>query len=217
MATAAIRFQQSHMNGGRTAEPRRSAVLRLLQAERSDEIFPLLLEEIIAEGNPRALVAEADLETDSVSPTAALNWPQAQLKKFSSSLVIEEHPLIAVLHAMQPRVLRRSSLSTRALYIHPILYSQRNHCWEANRLRTDSCLAMQNFHHEKRVSLEDQVCSTCEIRGYAATVVVELPRNYTEKNIARLAELIDLVNSYRSRLFKMEHHRHRLRDMEITI
>jgi signal transduction histidine kinase len=205
------------MNGGRTAEPRLPVMLRLLQAERSDEIFPLLLEEVIALGNPRALVAEVNLETDEVAPTVALNWPQAQLKKFTSSLLVEEHPLIRALYAVRPQVLRRSSVSTRPLYIHPILYSQRNRCWEADRIRNGSCLAVENFRGEKRVRLEEQVCSTCEMRTYAAAVVVELPKNYTEKSIARLAELIDLVNSYRSRLFKMEHYHHRMRDMEITI
>src|SRR6476659_6801872 len=104
MATAAIRFQQSHMNGGRTAEPRLPVMLRLLQAERTDEIFPLLLEEVIAQGNPRALVAEVNLETDEVAPTVSLHWPQAQLKKFTSSLLVEDHPLIRVLHGAQPQV-----------------------------------------------------------------------------------------------------------------
>src|SRR5262249_5568125 len=89
--------------------------------------------------------------------------------------------------------------------------------WEADRIRNGSCLAVENFRGEKRVRLEEQICSTCEMRSYAAAVVVELPRNYTGKSTARLAELIDLVNSYRSRLFKMEHYHHRMRDMEITI
>ena len=35
---------------------RDSTALRLLSAERSEEIFPILLEEIIALGFPRALV-----------------------------------------------------------------------------------------------------------------------------------------------------------------
>ena len=51
---------------------RRPAVLRLLQAERSEEIFPLLLEEIIALGNPRALVVDVNLDSGEVMPAAAL-------------------------------------------------------------------------------------------------------------------------------------------------
>src|SRR5947209_2459681 len=55
------------------------------------------------------------------------------------------------------------------------------------------------------------------MRAYAAAVVVELPKNYTDQTIAELAELIDLANRYLSRLFKVEHYYNRMRDMEITI
>ena len=217
MATAEIRFNSARMNGRRTAQPRRPAVLRLLQAERSEEIFPLLLEEIIALGYPRALVMDVNLDSGEVTPAAALKWPRAQMDKFSSALWMQENPLVAVLHAARPEVLNKSALYNRPLYIHPILYSNRNLCWEADRIRTSSCLAVQNFRREKRVRLEDQVCSTCEMRAYAAAVIVELPKGYTEQRVAELGELVDLANRYLSRLFKVEHYYNRMRDMEITI
>src|SRR6478609_7536321 len=217
MATAEIRFSSARMNGRRTPQPRRPAVLRLLQAERSEEIFPLLLEEIIALGNPRALVVDVNLDSGEVMPAAALKWPRPQMEKFTSALWMQENPLIAVLNSTRPEVLRKSSLHNRPLYIHPILYSNRNLCWEADRIRTSSCLAVQNFRREKRVRLEDQVCTTCEMRAYAAAVVVELPKNYTDQSVAELGELIDLANRYLSRLFKVEHYYNRMRDMEITI
>jgi signal transduction histidine kinase len=205
------------MNGRRTAQPRRPAVLRLLQAERSEEIFPLLLEEIIALGYPRALVMDVNLDSGEVTPAAAMKWPQAQLEKFSSALWMQDHPLVGVLHAARPEVLSKGALYSRPLYVHPILYSNRNLCWEADRIRTASCLAVQNYRREKRVRLEDQVCSTCEMRAYAAAVVVELPKGHTEQRVAELGELIDLANRYLSRLFKVEHYYNRMRDMEITI
>jgi signal transduction histidine kinase len=205
------------MNGRRAAQPRRPAVLRLLQAERSEEIFPLLLEEIIALGYPRALVMDVNLDSGEVTPAAAMKWPQAQLEKFSSALWMQDHPLVGVLHAARPEVLGKGALHSRPLYVHPILYSNRNLCWEADRIRTASCLAVQNFRREKRVRLEDQVCSTCEMRAYAAAVVVELPKGHTEQRVAELGELIDLANRYLSRLFKVEHYYNRMRDMEITI
>jgi signal transduction histidine kinase len=205
------------MNGRRAAQPRRPAVLRLLQAERSEEIFPLLLEEIIALGYPRALVMDVNLDSGEVTPAAAMKWPQAQLEKFSSALWMQDHPLVGVLHAARPEVLGKGALHSRPLYVHPILYSNRNLCWEADRIRTASCLAVQNFRREKRVRLEDQVCSTCEMRAYAAAVVVELPKGHTEQRVAELSELIDLANRYLSRLFKVEHYYNRMRDMEITI
>jgi signal transduction histidine kinase len=217
MATAEIRFSSARMNGRRTAQPRRPAVLRLLQAERSEEIFPLLLEEIIALGYPRALVMDVNLDSGEVTPAAAMKWPQAQMDKFTSALWMQDNALVGVLHAARPEVLSKGPLYHRPLYVHPILYSNRNLCWEADRIRTASCLAVQNFRREKRVRLEDQVCSTCEMRAYAAAVVVELPKGHTEQRVAELGELIDLANRYLSRLFKVEHYYNRMRDMEITI
>src|SRR3984893_15230961 len=126
MATAEIRLQPARMNGRRTAQPRRPAVLRLLQAERSEEIFPLLLEEIIALGNPRALVVDVNLDTGEVTPAAALKWPRAQMEKFTSALWVHENPLIAILNSIHPEVLAKSTLHNRPIYVHPILYSNRN-------------------------------------------------------------------------------------------
>src|SRR5579864_6611254 len=217
MATAEIRLQPARMSGRRTAQPRRHAVLRLFQAERSEEIFPLLLEEVIALGNPRALIVDVNLDSGEVTPAAALKWPRAQMEKFTSALWMQDHPLTNILQSVRPEVLEKSNLHNRPIYVHPILYSNRNLCWEADRIRTSSCLAVQNSRREKRVRLEDQVCTTCEMRAYAAAVVVELPKNYTEQTIAELGELIELANRYLSRLFKVEHYYNRMRDMEITI
>src|ERR1700761_3750142 len=217
MATAEIRFQPDRVNGRRGVQPRRPAVLRLLQAERSEEIFPLLLEEIIALGNPRALVVDVNFDSGEVTPAAALKWPRPQMEKFTAALWMSDNPLIAVIQSAKPQVLSKTTLHGRPLYVHPILYSNRNLCWEADRIRTSSCLAVQNSRREKRVRLEDQVCTTCEMRAYAAAVVVELPKNYTDQHITELADLIDLANRYLSRLFKVEHYYNRMRDMEITI
>src|SRR6476646_9642531 len=217
MATAEIRLQSVRMNGRRTAQPRRPAVLRLFQAERSEEIFPLLLEELIALGSPRALVVDVNLDSGEITPAAALKWPRAQMEKFTSALWMQDHPLTNVLQSARPEVLGKSILHNRPIYVHPILYSNRNLCWEADRIRTSSCLAVQNSRREKRVRLEDQVCTTCEMRAYAAAVVVELPKNYNDQTIAELGELIDLANRYLSRLYKVEHYYNRMRDMEITI
>src|SRR6476646_9212912 len=217
MATAEIRLQSVRMNGRRTAQPRRPAVLRLFQAERSEEIFPLLLEELIALGSPRALVVDVNLDSGEITPAAALKWPRAQMEKFTSALWMQDHPLTNVLQSARPEVLGKSILHNRTIYVHPILYSNRNLCWEADRIRTSSCLAVQNSRRERRVRLEDQVCTTCEMRAYAAVVIVELPKNHGPQAIVELRELIDLANRYLSRLFKVEHYYNRMRDMEITI
>jgi len=216
MATAEVRFQPERVNARRSTQ-RRPAVLRLLEAERSEEIFPLLLEEIIALGFPRALAIDVNFDTGDVTPAAALKWPRQQLEKFSTALWMSEHPLVSVLHTARPAVLNKTSLHNRPVYIHPILYSNRNLCWEADRIRTATCLAVQNFHREKKIRLEEQVCVTCDMRAYAAALIVEVPRNTAPSAIAELAELIELANRYLSRLFKVEHYYNRMRDMEITI
>ena len=217
MATAEIRFQPQRVNGRQRAQQRRPAALRLLQAERSEEIFPLLLEEIIALGYPRAMVLDVNFDTGDVTPAAALKWPRQQIPNFAAALWMSEHPVVTVLHSQRPAVLAKTPLHARPIYVHPILYSNRNLCWEADRVRTVSCLAVQNCSREKRIRLEDQVCTTCDMRSYAAIVVAELTRNNSEARLAELGELIELANRYLSRLFKVEHYYNRMRDMEVTI
>jgi signal transduction histidine kinase len=217
LATAEMRFQSERLQGRRASQHRRPAILRLLEAERSEEIFPLLLEEIIAIGYSRAMVLDVNFDSGDVTPAAALKWPRQQMDRFTTALWMSDHPLAGVLNTARPGVLTRSSVHPKPIYIHPILYSNRNLCWEADRVRTASCLAVQNFRREKRIRLEDQVCSTCEMRAYSAVVVVELGKHSSESALAELADLIELGNRYLSRLFKVEHYYNRMRDMEITI
>ena len=217
MATAEIRLQSARMNGRRTPQPRRPAVLRLLQAERSEEIFPLLLEEIIALGNPRALVVDVNLDSGEIMPAAALKWPHAQMEKFTSALWMQDHPLTGVLESVQPEVLEKSNLHNRPFTSIQFFIPTAIFAGKLTESALSSCLAVQNSRREKRVRLEDQVCSTCEMRAYAAVVIVELPKNYGPQTIVELRELIDLANRYLSRLFKVEHYYNRMRDMEITI
>ncbi len=217
MATAEMRFHPERMNVRRANNPRRPPVLRLLEAERSEEIFPLLLEEIIALGFPRALAVDVNFDSGDITPAAALKWPKQQLEKFSTAMWMSEHPLVGVLQSTQPAVLNKTTIHNHPIYVHPIVYANRNLCWEADRIRTGSCLAVQNFRKEKKIRLEEQVCSTCDMRAYAAAVVVELPAKNTQALLAELGELIELANRYLSRLFKVEHYYNRMRDMEITI
>jgi len=217
MATAEVRFQPERIDARRVHAERRPAAVRLLEAERSEEIFPLLLEEIIALGFPRALAVDINFDSGEIAPAAALKWPRHNLERFVSALWTSEHQLVQVLHTARPAILQKSNLHNRPIYIHPIVYANRNLCWEADRIRTGACLAVQNFRKEKKIRLEEQVCATCEMRAYAAVLVVEVPRNVSQAAIAELAELIELANRYLSRLFKVEHYYNRMRDMEITI
>src|SRR5579871_1666848 len=107
MATAEVRFQPNGM-GRRTNMQRRPAALRLLEAERSEEIFPLLLEEIIALGFPRALAIDVNFDSGDVAPAAALKWSRHHLEKFTTALWMSEHPLVQVLNTAQPQVLSKT-------------------------------------------------------------------------------------------------------------
>src|SRR5215467_6741480 len=112
---------------------RESAALRLLSAERSDEIFPILLEEIVDCGYARALALDVDFETGEFKPKAALNCSKTFQQQVSSSLWAHEHPLVGVLNSMQPAVVPNLGQSGGALYCHPLLYRNRTLCWEAER------------------------------------------------------------------------------------
>src|SRR6266536_2414485 len=74
-----------------------SAALRLIAAERPEEILPILLEEIVHLGFPRAAVLEVDFDTGEIKPTASLNCDSAFLQKFRTSLWAGENPYVSTL------------------------------------------------------------------------------------------------------------------------
>jgi signal transduction histidine kinase len=198
-------------------QARRSpAALRLLQAERSEEVYPILLEEIVALGYERTFIVAVDFETGEVLPSASLNCSRNYLERFRSSLFASENPVVDVLHSQRPSVVKDSSLHHRSLYCHPILYSNTTVCWEAERERRAECLAVDNAMRRRRMSLESQVCGTCNMRAYAALVAAELPSRETS-DLVSLSNLIEMANHYLSRLFKVEHYYNRMTDMDVTI
>ena len=215
MATAKVHFQSPR--AGYAVRKHRRTVLRLSQAERSKDIFPLLLDAISALGFPRAAVLEVDFNNGDIRPATEMNWPEAQLAKFSTGLWAADHPVNAILRAKRPAVLPRTALSPGPVYFHPLLFSHHSRCWEADRARTGACLASRNFRREARIQLDEQTCSTCAMRGFAAVVAVALPRYTSETRLARLGEVIKIAGACLSRLYKVEHYYHRMRDMEITI
>lgn len=200
------------------AERERKAGLRLLGAERSEEIFPLLLEEIIALGHRCAYVAKVDFETSAITPVASLNCSRGYLQKQRATLFAMENPVVRILHSFKPEIIpAKSKASGNAVYVHPLVYRNRNACWEAERAGANTCLAVANFHCQQRLNLPDQVCSTCDMRAYAAVVSVELKPNAKTSDVTQLGALIELANRYLSRIFKVEHYYNRMTDMETTI
>ena len=202
---------EARINGLR----RNSAVLRLLDADRSEEIFPILLEEIIALGYSRAFILAVDYETGEITPAAALGCTRQFLERFRSSLYATGSPMVEIIGEQRAEVIENPVPGVKQLYCHPAIFRSRNLCWEAERDHRADCLAFSNNANRRRMRLEEQVCSACSMRGYAALVCAELPN--AQVDIKELSELIATSNRHMSRLFKVEHYYNRMTDMDLTI
>src|SRR5881227_3879874 len=66
----------------RRASFARQPSLRLLLAERSEEVLPILLDEIVRMGYPRAFVASSNFESGQISVSAEVNCPTNYTKRF---------------------------------------------------------------------------------------------------------------------------------------
>ncbi len=195
----------------------RRAALRLLSIERADEIYPVLVEEIVALGFPRALVAAVDFETSEIRPVAALNCSKGYEQRFTVSLYAADDPIVAALHGARPATLPPIEKHSHRLYVHPILFHNQLRCWEAERDGRSDCLASMNARQPRKLNLQEQVCAACDMRAYAAVVATDLPKSVGKPVMAELAGLIELANRYLVRLFKVQHYFNRMRDMELTI
>ncbi|HZU22918.1 MAG TPA: PAS domain-containing protein, partial [Terriglobales bacterium] len=203
--------------GDTSRNVRENAALRLLSAERSDEIFPILLEEIVSSGFPRALILQVNFETGELSPRAALNCAKNFQQQLSTSLWAHENPLVASLNSLQPATVENVPGISVPLYCYPLLYRNRSLCWEAERERRHDCLAVHNFHQPRKLRLEEQVCATCNMRAYSALAVVDISNRPDAAALKGLRALIELANRYLARLFKVEHYYNRMRDSDVII
>src|SRR6476661_7018054 len=194
-----------------------SAALRLLSAERPEEIFPILLEEIVKLGFSRAMILEVDFETGEVKPTASLNCDNSYLAKFRTSLWASENPIVSALQNPNPAILPQDAIGGGPIYAYPMIYRSTTRCWEAERERRQDCLAIQNSRITRKLQFEDQVCAACGMQAYATLVLAQLHKNTSEAHLSQLRALAARANGYLSRLFKVEHYYNRMRDMEVTI
>jgi signal transduction histidine kinase len=193
------------------------AASRLLAAERSEEILPLLLEDIVYLGFPRACILNLDFETGDIRPLASLNCEPAFLRKFQASLWASENPVVAAFVNVRAGLIRGSSSKEPSVYVLPMIYRSRSRCWEAERERRRECLAVHNFEAGIKLQVEEQTCAICNMRSYAMLVVAETSRRSSEKQLKALRTIVDRANRYLSRLFKVEHYYNRMRDMDVTI
>jgi signal transduction histidine kinase len=194
-----------------------SAALRLLSADRPEEILPTLLEEIAFLGFPRALVVDVDFESGVVKPAASLNCDNRFLGKFSTSLWASEDPVVAVIRGLKPAFLPGGSLKQGSIYACPMIYRSNTRCWEAEEERRQDCLALQNFHITRKLQVQDQTCAVCGMRGYINLVLAELGAGASEIQLRQMRSLVDRANRYLARLRKVEHYYNRMRDMDVTI
>ncbi len=219
MATPEMRAQAPQLvpQAERRLIPERGrAAFRLLSAERSDEIYPILMEEIVALGFTRALVVSLDLEAGEIHPVAAINCSPSYQQKFTTALWQGENPIVGVLRSLKPAVIPKAGVSGRSIYCHPLLFKNSNACWEAER-GTRSCLAVQNFLKPGALDISEQVCRSCEMRAYCGAVIAEMPPHPTDRQMTDVRSLIEVANGYLSRLFKVDHYYNRMRDSDVTI
>jgi signal transduction histidine kinase len=194
-----------------------STALRLLAAERPDEIFPILLEEIVLLGFPRAAVLEFDFDTGEIRASASLNFDQAALRNIETLLGASEDPLVSTLMNLRPVLLPEGEAHSGAVYALPIIYRSDTRCWEAVREGRSDCLAVQNAYPKRKLQIQQQVCSACGMRSYIRIVIGQLGRSAGQPQLLQFRNLVDRANRHLSRLFKVEHYYKRMRDMELTI
>jgi len=172
----------------------REAASRLLAAERSKEIFPILLEEIVHLGFPRALVLEVDFDTGEIKASVSLNCEKEYLAKFRTSLRARENPVVSVLQNLSPAVLKAGTVTADSLYACPMIFCSRQRCWEAKRERRKDCLAVLNSRLSRKYPFEKQVCTACGMRAYANIVVAQTTRHTDEDALRELRTLVDRAN-----------------------
>src|SRR5436309_13898716 len=114
----------------READAQLPSTLRLLNAERSYDILPILLEEIVKLGFARAFVLTADFETGEIVPAAAIKCSETFLQKFKTSLYATDNPIVNIFHTLKAATVPNNAPIARGLYCHPMIYKNRNMCWE---------------------------------------------------------------------------------------
>ena len=128
-------------------------------------------------GIPRALIAKVNFETSEIAPVASLNFSKALLQRFHTSLFCHgKSRWRASCIRWSPNSFPAAANAASDLYYHPLIYRNRTACWEAERSRAGKCVAVENYHSRLKLQLQEQVCSICNMRAYAAMAVVEVKR-----------------------------------------
>jgi len=191
MASPALRRKREHFRDQRSSTE--SAALRLAAAERPEEILPILLEDVVHLGFPRALVLELDFDTGQIEPSASLNCTPEFLEQFSTSLWASENPFVSALLNLKSALSPDGALRSGALYAHPSIYRNSSRCWEAERESRDDCMALQNAESSK-LQIQQQVCSACGMRSYVNVVIGQLGKHTGQAQLRQFRNLGDRAN-----------------------
>lgn len=194
-----------------------SAGLRLASAERLEDIYPILLEEIVFLGFPRAAVLSVDLDSGEIQPVASLNFSSSALKQLQTSLWASENPLVYALSSLETALLPDGKISSGALYTYPLIYRNQTPCREAERERRSDCLAVENAAPRRKIQMQEQVCALCGMRAYISVVIGQLGEDTGQAQLRQFRNLAKRANHHLSRFFKFEHYYNRVREMETTI
>jgi signal transduction histidine kinase len=194
-----------------------SVALRLAGAERPEKIFPILVEEMVSLGFPRAAVLDVDSCTGEIKPVASLNCDSSFLQRLRISLWASENPLVSALQNLKPVLLPDGKLRSGALYLFPMIFRNDVRCWEAERERQSDCLAVQNMDSKRKLQLQQQVCAVCGIRSYIRVALGQMGRLTSESQLRQFRNLTERANRHLSRLFKVEHYCNRMRELETTV
>src|SRR5947209_5485085 len=215
MASPALRRKRDRLRDQRSSKE--SAALRIVAAERPEEIFPILLEEVVHLGFPAAFALELDFDTGSIKPSASLNCSPEYLQQFETSLWASENPFVAALLNLKPAVIPDGKMRRGSVYVHPMIYRNASPCWEAERERRRGCLATVNANSESKLQMQRQVCSICGMRSYVNLIVAQVGPKTGHAQMRQVHVLVERANRQLSHLFKAEHYYNRMREMEITI
>ena len=214
MASSALRRKPEDLRERRPSEE--SAALRIIAAERPEEILPILLEEVVHLGFRGALALELDFDTGQIKPSASLHCEAELRAQLETSLWARDNPYVCALRNLTP-ILVPGNKRMGALYVVPMIYRNPFPCWEAERERRSGCLAMLNAGANGNLQIQRQVCAVCGMRSYVQAVVGRLGKGVGPAQLRGFRVLVERANRQLTRLFKSEHYYNRMRDMEITI
>jgi len=200
--------------------PDQRVFVRLLSAERSEQIYSILIEEVIARGFLKAAIVELDFQTGALTVIDSQNYTDPELEKLQIGLRQEspkrqkpQEPASALLSPL-PAIIPTSSPQDDLICIHPMVFVADAACQQVTKQNEVQCLAFRNQRNPQS-RVQNQYCTACDMQGYSSQFVTHARRGTSATTIQEFRELVDLGNRCLSRLFKLEHYYRRAQNAEI--